>query len=103
MKVEFHPEAAQEFYDQVRYFESLQVGLGTHFESAVEKAAVLISEFPESRPIIRETIRRCGVPAFPFGLLYTIEPDAVYVLAVAHARRYPGYWSARLAEPTPTN
>ncbi|MBA3346286.1 MAG: type II toxin-antitoxin system RelE/ParE family toxin [Gemmatimonadales bacterium] len=32
---------------------------------------------------------------FPYSLLYRIETDRIYVLAVMHHRRRPGYWTDR--------
>lgn len=33
---------------------------------------------------------------FPYSLIISVEPDALLVLAVAHARRRPGYWRDRI-------
>jgi len=32
---------------------------------------------------------------FPYGVLYSIEPDRVYILAVMHLHRHPDYWKSR--------
>jgi hypothetical protein len=32
---------------------------------------------------------------FPFGILYTFEPEFILILAVAHLAREPGYWLSR--------
>jgi hypothetical protein len=32
---------------------------------------------------------------FPFGILYSIEPAFILILAVAHLAREPGYWASR--------
>jgi toxin ParE1/3/4 len=32
---------------------------------------------------------------FPFTLVYRLRGDEVEILAVAHARRRPGYWRSR--------
>jgi toxin ParE1/3/4 len=32
---------------------------------------------------------------FPYGILYTIEPDYILILAVMHCSRKPGYWKSR--------
>jgi hypothetical protein len=36
------------------------------------------------------------VPKFPYGLLYRIEPARIYIVAVMHLHRRPGYWRSRL-------
>jgi hypothetical protein len=35
------------------------------------------------------------VPGFPYGLLYRAEPERIFVVAVAHVHRRPGYWRRR--------
>lgn len=31
-----------------------------------------------------------------YGLIYTVIEDTFWIVAVAHAKRRPGYWIARL-------
>jgi toxin ParE1/3/4 len=45
--------------------------------------------------MIDEDIRRCLTQKFPYGILYTIEPDYILILAVMHCSREPGYWKNR--------
>jgi hypothetical protein len=44
---------------------------------------------------IDEDIRRCMTRKFPYGILYTIEPDYILILAVMHCSREVGYWKNR--------
>jgi len=32
---------------------------------------------------------------FPYSIIYTIEPDHIRILAVAHSKRKPEYWLSR--------
>jgi hypothetical protein len=43
----------------------------------------------------RET-RGSGLEFISTGLLYCVEPDRIYVVAVMHLHRRPGYWRSRL-------
>lgn len=45
-KVEFVPDARDEFMAEVAFYEAAQRGLGKKFSSSVEKAASLVSVFP---------------------------------------------------------
>jgi toxin ParE1/3/4 len=36
------------------------------------------------------------VPRFPYALIYAVEERRVFVVAVAHFRRRPGYWRDRV-------
>ncbi len=55
MKLEFHPEAEEEFLEVASYYED----------------------------------------RFPYYLIYSISSETVYILAIAHERRKPGYWETR--------
>lgn len=41
--------------------------------------------------------RRVNLKVFPFYAAYAVEGEVVWVLAVAHGYRRPGYWRERLA------
>lgn len=45
--------------------------------------------------MISGQIRRCLVKRFPFSLLFRIETERIYVLAVMHLHREPNYWRTR--------
>ena len=34
---------------------------------------------------------------YPYSLIYRIVAEGVQVIAVAHSRRRPGYWSGRVS------
>ena len=51
----------------------------------------------------RYTIRRFVMLRFPFAIGYLITPTEIIVLAVAHARRKPGYWLSRTVPKTPSS
>lgn len=94
--VEFHPEAQAEFIAAARYFEAEAENLGVDFIDFVQRTSVRLLEFPESgRPVTRR-LRRVVVPRFLYGLLYRVEHDRIFIVAVAHPRRRPGYWRSRL-------
>jgi hypothetical protein len=44
---------------------------------------------------IKGRLRRYLVQQFPYGLIYAVQGDTIYVAAVMHLKRKPGYWVAR--------
>lgn len=54
-----------------------------------------ISSRPEAGGVYAESFRRALLHSFPFFLVYRILPARIEVVAVAHARRRPGYWRER--------
>ena len=93
--VAFHPEAQAEFIAAARFYEAQAQNLGLDFISAVEATYRRLVTFPESGRPFGSRLRRVLVPGFPYGLIYHPAPDRVFVVAVAHVRRRPGYWRSR--------
>jgi toxin ParE1/3/4 len=45
--------------------------------------------------MLKGRFRRCLVHRFPYGIIYAVEDDTIYVAAIMHLRRQPGYWERR--------
>lgn len=96
MKYVFHPAALTEYSEAVQYYAQEQVELAQAFVNAVEAAIFRITEAPDRYPIFDDDIRRCLTRKFPYGILYTIEPTFILIVAVMHNGRKPGYWKDRV-------
>ncbi|MBN9613833.1 MAG: type II toxin-antitoxin system RelE/ParE family toxin [Actinobacteria bacterium] len=97
----FHPEAGRELDAAANWYEDQQIGLGDDFAELVEEAIDLILEWPRIAPIFpgwdREPVVRAqAVSRFPYRVLYYLTDQDVVILAVAHNRRKPGYWTSRI-------
>jgi len=95
MNLAFHEEALAEIQGAALYYAKRDPALGLRFVEAVEDAIHRITEAPTSWRIVDEDVRRCLTHVFPYGVLYTLEPDHVLIVAVMHCARAPGYWKAR--------
>src|SRR3954464_6434857 len=96
MRVIFHPEAQAEMIEQARYYENKSEGLGADFLDAVEDATRRIAQSPSAGPIEHVNIRKRLVSGFPFTILYKVQSDRIYIAAVMHQHRRPGYWLKRV-------
>ena len=99
MRWEFHPEALEEYREATLYYTERDPALALRFVEAVEDATRRILEAPERWRVLDEDVRRCLTRVFPYGVLYTIEPDFILVVAVMHCSREPGYWKRRVTTP----
>ena len=99
MRWEFHPEALEEYREATLYYVERDPALALRFVEAVEDAIRRIVESPERWRVLDEDVRRCLTRVFPYGVLYTIEPDFILIIAVMHCSREPGYWRRRVATP----
>ncbi len=95
MEVRFHPEAVVEMITAARYYDSCVTGLGARFLQAVELAASQIQAQPTLGSLDAGGRRRRAVRRFPYQLIYRLGTDSVFILAVGHGSRRPGYWSRR--------
>ncbi|TMA90118.1 MAG: hypothetical protein E6J77_07075 [Deltaproteobacteria bacterium] len=59
------------------------------------RAARTLAKNPELGHRFSRRLRRFLVRRFPYGLLYRVESDQIFIVAVAHLRRRPGYWRGR--------
>jgi hypothetical protein len=96
VRIELHPEADAEFAAQVDYYEGKETGLGQRFYREVIAHCDWVAANP-AVPRLRGTYRRLNLKIFPFYVAYVVEGDLVWVLAVAHNRKRPGYWRRRMA------
>jgi plasmid stabilization system protein ParE len=91
----FHPEARAEFLSAVDYYESCGLGLGYDFAAEVRSTVETIRGFPRAWPVLEGDIRRSQIRRFPYGIIYTVEDDVIFILAVMHLHREPEYWKHR--------
>jgi plasmid stabilization system protein ParE len=96
MKAIFHPEAHEEMIESAHLYEGRSEGFGSDFLKAVEETTRRIEQFPEAGPIERANIRKRLVSGFPFTILYEMQRDSIFIAAVMHQHRRPGYWRTRL-------
>ena len=96
MKLSLTPEAARELVDSVAHYSSVgSSALGAAFLAEFRHATDLILEYPESGAPWRGRARRLPMRRFPYILVYAVVSNEVRVIALAHQRRRPGYWSGR--------
>ena len=95
MRYEFHPEALAELEEAADFYAERQQGLGVRYLDAVHSAIRRILEDPSRCRRFDGDIRRYLVHVFPYAMLYTFERDWIYIIAVMHCSREPGYWKSR--------
>jgi toxin ParE1/3/4 len=97
MTIEFHPEALIEFREAATYYGGVDSELGNDFVGKVDRALDLMTSHPEAFPKIDGHVRRCLTRRFPYGVLFSVESDRIFIIAVMHCARRPGYWKHRLS------
>jgi toxin ParE1/3/4 len=94
-EIAFHPDAAEDMRAAAASYEGRERGLGDQFLDEVEEGLQRIQQFPQLWPIYEGAYRRYLLQRFPYGLRYRIDPEQIFIMAVAHLHRRPGYWRSR--------
>ena len=94
----FHGLARKEFLEARDYYDQLVFGLGKSFVIELERSLNIIKTNPLTYPIIKENIRKAVVIKFPYSILYRVEKENIYILAVMHQKRKPNYWANRIKD-----
>lgn len=95
MTVRFLEPARDEFLRAVEFYEDQHPGLGEKLVAEVETAIEVLENSSRAGAPFGEETRRLVLSHYPFDIVYTVENNETIIIAVAHHRRKPGYWSDR--------
>ncbi len=97
MNIRFSKLAQHEVDDAVDWYNSQSKDLGVQFLDDLDRTVRRIATFPFSCVEIEPDLRRCLFTRFPYGIIYGVDSDAIFVVAVAHLHRKPKYWIDRIS------
>jgi len=89
-------EAEVELWEAVEYYESRSPGLGLDFQAEIEASVQAIAASPDRWPLRHDGTRRYLTHNFPYVVVYVPLPDHNWIIAFAHCKRRPRYWSGRI-------
>jgi len=95
-KLIFHPDVATEIKSSYEWYQYQTEGLGNDFISELESTYEAIVELPNTWPKFGKNCRRFLLNRFPFSVIYRQNNDSIFVVAVMHNSRKPGYWKRRI-------
>jgi toxin ParE1/3/4 len=98
--VRLHAEARSELRDSVAFYrERAGERWAVRFKLRVAEGLKAIAAKPERYPPAPDLpgVQKLRLRQFPFSLLYINRTDYVWVVAVAHGSRKPGYWKERVS------
>jgi mRNA-degrading endonuclease RelE of RelBE toxin-antitoxin system len=98
MMRQIHPEALQEYDEAAAWYEEQRDGLGGEFSDAVVAAIAVIMSDPGRFQPVAEDLRVFRLKRFRYHLIYPWDQEAgsIFITALAHQRRRPGYWRGRV-------
>lgn len=93
--VDLQPAALAEAEAAAAWYAERDQRVGALFVEALDAALHRIAEAPGRWPAYLHGTRRVRLGRFPYVVVYREEPARILVVAVAHTRRRPGFWSER--------
>lgn len=96
MRLDFHPEALEEYEAAARCYRRRNPEVARRFVAAVEDAIQPVSDTPLAWQRLDDEFRRCLTHLFPYGVMYHIGEESPLIVAVIHGSREPNYWRDRL-------
>ncbi|MBI3171603.1 MAG: type II toxin-antitoxin system RelE/ParE family toxin [Hydrocarboniphaga effusa] len=92
MRVEYHPEAADDLNRATAQYNYIRSDLGDALREEVYGAIDRILQNPKQHRVVEHDIRRCFVHRFPYSVLFRESgSDLVRVLTVRHHRQHESY------------
>jgi hypothetical protein len=92
------PDAQKELLAAAEWYDDQREGLGEELLKAVDAALLRVDEAPMSFPTDRfdDRARRALMSRFPYAVVFVLHEGEIRVVAFAHAKKLPGYWSGRI-------
>ena len=94
--VEYLRAARTDFDESFDWYAERSVGAAIGFAAAVDDAICMILDHPERFPQSHGGCGYCALKRFPFRIVFRVEASRLVIIAIAHAKREPGYWQRRL-------
>ncbi|MDA0834146.1 MAG: type II toxin-antitoxin system RelE/ParE family toxin [Planctomycetota bacterium] len=93
--VRFLPAARVDFDESFDWYARRSPEAAERFSSAVDAAIARILIDPAGFAFVDEWHQECLLKRFPFRMVYRSMLDQIQIVAVAHAKRKPGFWQER--------
>jgi len=93
--IEYLSEARVDFDESFDWYAQRSVGAAIGFVSAVDEVIDQVTADPQRFPFTHGGCQYCLLNRYPFRVVFRDEPDQLVIVAIAHAKRRPGYWHSR--------
>jgi plasmid stabilization system protein ParE len=93
--ISIDPWALDEVKDAYDWYLKADPQAASRFQAELERCLQRIQERPQLFPPYLEGTRRCVMRTFPYLVVYREYADHIFIAAVAHQKRKPGYWMNR--------
>jgi plasmid stabilization system protein ParE len=96
LALEYLEPALLEAEAAARWYAERSPSAALAFSDEIDLAESAIVQSPEAWPAYDHGTRRYLLRRFPYSVVYRVESTRVLLVAVAHAKRRPGYRKSRV-------
>ncbi len=97
VKVRFLTESKNELKNILNYYSKIDPKLAQNFIIEVRLNIKLILDFPKLTPKDeKDNTQALTVDKFPYKIVFFNFNKTIWVVAIAHKKRFPKYWRKRL-------
>lgn len=94
--LQIHEAARREANFATLWYAERSMSSAEHFSDILLSGFAMIVRFPERYSSYLHGTQRLVLDKFPYSIVYLDWQDEVCIVAVAHAKRRPGYWKSRI-------
>jgi plasmid stabilization system protein ParE len=95
LNIQFHKFAVEETAAAVDWYRDRSPAAADGFMRELNTLLAQVVSSPAIFARADPGYRRAVFRHYPFSIVYTERQNQIYVIAVAHAKRRPGYWRNR--------
>jgi plasmid stabilization system protein ParE len=95
-KIRIHNAARREINEAIVWYAELSSILGHRLRAEIRAAFSSARSHPLRYPRYLHKTRKVLLKSFPYLVVFLDRQDDVFIIAVAHAKRDPGYWATRV-------
>ena len=96
--VEYHPESKAESRKAIDWYWTRSQVAAVDFRDELKSALSRMRKAPNACSPYLHGTRRVLLDRFPYYVVFRERLHAIQVIAIAHAKRRPGYWARRLEQ-----
>jgi len=94
--IRISPAAARDVEASAGWYNRERAGLGRRFLAEVKRVSRRIRDTPLQLPLVGGEVRRALLRGFPYAVFFSVDGNAVVVVAVLHLHRHPDSWRDRM-------
>jgi plasmid stabilization system protein ParE len=94
--VTLHPDAEAEADRAFEWYWVRSESAAIGFDAAFRGAIATLRKSPQACSPFLKATRRIMLNRYPYFVVFRELPNAIQIVAVAHAKRRPGNWSSRM-------